>query len=124
MLVVIEKIRRNGLYLAIVIALITLVVFRNVEYLVAFGLGYLTSNLCFYINYHFVNLEKGIRFSLSNVAFNYIVRMVIYTVVLFSVVKLFSEYAILFTFIGCLNIRLGIVIYGFREKGGREDESK
>lgn len=98
------------------------IIFHKPEYSLAYLLGLLASNLNFSINYHFLNIsnEQKIKF-LGNPSINFIFRLLVYTLVLTIVLKNLSQYAVLFTLLGCLNIRIAIVVQQ-AYKGGDDNE--
>lgn len=119
---IIKRIKKSNLILGIVGFLLVTLLFRNIEYSLAYLLGLSASTFNFWLNYHF--LSKGTSYNilfLSNPGLNFIIRLLIYCLVLALILGNFSEYAVLFSFIGCLNIRMSIVAQQLYKGGGNNE---
>lgn len=119
---IIKRIRKCNIIIGIILLFLISIIFRNVEYSLAYLLGFIASSINFHINYQFLSIskDKKIKF-LGNPGLNYIFRLLVYCIVLALVLRSLSEYAVLFTFLGCLNIRLAIIVQQIY-KGGGENE--
>lgn len=100
--------------LGIGLAMITIFMFKPSN-IFAFTIGFLTSNLNFYINYSFMNKDNIKVFRAVN---NFAVRIVIYAIVLTLMFKMFGQTEMLLAFCGCLSIRIAIVVQELFFKGG------
>lgn len=84
-------------------------------------LGLLASMLNFEIN---IKLSK---FDLKKNAFlksmnSFLIRMLIYAIVLTLSFKIYNEYAMILTFLGCLSIRVSVFLLIFSKEGGDLNE--
>lgn len=119
---IIKRIKKSNLILGIVGFLLVTLLFRNIEYSLAYLLGLGASSLNFWLNYHFLSYRSAPKtLFLSNPGFNFMIRLLVYCVVLALILRNFSEYAVLFTFIGCLNIRISIVAQEIYKGGGNNE---
>lgn len=119
---IIKRIKKSNLILGIVGFLLVALLFRNIEYSLAYLLGLGATNLNFWLNYHFLASKASRKtLFLSNPGFNFIIRLLVYCIVLALILQNFSEYAVLFTFLGCLNIRISIVAQELYKGGGNNE---
>jgi hypothetical protein len=119
---IIKRIKKSNLIVGIVGFVLVTLLFRNIEYSLAYLIGLAASNLNFWFNYHFLSGATSHRtLFLSNPGFNFIVRLLVYCVVLALILQNFSEYAVLFTFLGCLNIRISIIVQELYKGAGNNE---
>lgn len=102
--------------LGVGLVLILILTFKP-TYLLAFTIGVLASNLNFYINYSFMNKSAG-KLKVFRAVNNFLIRMVIYAIVLTLMFKIFGQVEMLIAFCGCLSIRVSIVLQELFFKGG------
>ncbi len=110
----INKIRKYGLIITIVGMAVIGLIFKKISYDLAYLAGSMASFICLLINEHFLMISES-RNDLTKNIFNFIVRMFIYVVALSFSFKLVGIEAMIITFIGCLTIRIAIVVYGIKE---------
>lgn len=115
---IIKDITKVGMIIGLIGIIIVALVFRRFDYVLAFIAGFLASNLSLAINVRSLDLSGSKRSFFNNVT-SFIIRLVVYAIVLVLTFKIIDVNAMLIAFVGCLTIRVSILIYGI--KGGIVD---
>lgn len=95
--------------------IIVSIIFQRYEYTLSFIAGYLASNLNLLINIKSLDLSGSKNAYMKNFS-GFLIRMFVYAIVLILVLQTYDTKAMIIAFIGCLTIRIAILIYGI--KGG------
>lgn len=110
-----KTIRKYGLIVGLVGLLLVGLVTMRVECVLTYLLGWLASNANLYINDYFLD-TSGTKNNVTKSLTGFLLRMFVYMLVLAVSYKWTETTGMLTAFIGCLTIRIAILIYGI--KGG------
>ncbi|WP_423363665.1 ATP synthase subunit I [Mycoplasma sp. P36-A1] len=116
---IIKEFRKIGLIIALLFIVGIMIATKKYEYAICYILGVLVSNINLTLNDKFFDIsgsKSGITRNLSN----YLLRIVLYAFVMILSIKWMNVEGLICTFLGCMNIRIAILIYGI--KGGIKDE--
>lgn len=107
--------------LALFSTILVIIVFRDFNLVMAYILGLLASVINFEINIRMTtfDLSKNVVFKSIK---SFIMRMLVYAIVLTLSYKVYNEGAMILTFIGCLSIRVSIFLLLFTAEGGDLNE--
>ncbi|MDL2211320.1 hypothetical protein LJB88_00375 [Erysipelotrichaceae bacterium OttesenSCG-928-M19] len=116
---IINEIRKYGLVLSIIGILLVGLITRDLFAMMAYLAGSLASFSSLFINEKFLFIN-GTRNDMIKNFFGFLLRMLVYVVVLSFAFKFAGMVAMICAFLGCLTIRIAILIYGI--KGGMMNE--
>lgn len=111
----IKNIVKIGMIVGFIAILLIALFFQRYEYVLAFIAGYLASNLNLYLNMKLLDIGGSKNAYIKNFS-GFLLRMLVYAIVLIFVLQTYDTKAMILAFIGCLTIRISILIYGI--KGG------
>lgn len=112
---ILKEIRRYGLIVGLVGLLLVGLVTMSIECICTYLLGWLASNANLYINDYFLDTSRT-KNNVTKSLTGFLLRMFIYMLVLAISYKWTGITGMLTAFVGCLSIRIAILIYGI--KGG------
>ncbi|MDR3215664.1 MAG: hypothetical protein LBT75_05295 [Bacilli bacterium] len=105
---IINKIKKYSIGLALIIALIVLLISRSFSNALMVIMGMVFSNINFVINDHFLVLNNPKK-AISKSMFSFMLRMLVYVIALTLSFKLFNISGMICCFIGCMSIRIAIL---------------
>lgn len=115
---VIREIQKIGIITTVIGSLLILLFSFKLSYSLLFIFGSLASNLSLYINKSFLDLT-GTRSAFAKNFSSFILRMILYALTMSLAFLWQDTLGLIMSFIGCLVIRISILIYGI--KGGIVD---
>jgi len=111
---ILNEYRKISLVLSLLGCILIFILTRNIILVVCFLLGAIVSNLNFVINEKFFVLEASKQALTKNLS-NYFLRILLYALVMVLSFKLGDLQGLILCFIGCLLIRLSILIHAVKE---------
>ena len=109
----IKKIKKYGLIITIIGVVLIGIIFREISLITAYLVGSLASFICLFINEHFLTFDESRNVLIRNLS-GFILRMFIYVLALSFAFKLGGLEVMIVTFVGCLTIRIAVLIYGIK----------
>lgn len=116
---VIRQIQRWSLFLSVLGLVIIYFITFNWQYLIAFLLGSIASNLSFYLNVKFMDLSSH-KGAMSKTITTFMLSMIFYVLAMVAGYNLGALPGLFLAFAGCLIIRISILFMGI--KGGVMNE--
>lgn len=114
----IKDIQRQSLYLGIGMALITLIISFDILMAISVLLGVIACNTSFILNIKSLDISES-RDRVFKGLTSYILRILIYALAMVASYYLVGNIGFILSFMGCLSIRIIILIFGIR--GGMND---
>jgi len=112
--VILNEYRKVGIAIASIACIIIFIVTSNIALVGVFLLGYIVSNINFYINEKFLDISGGKKALGRNLS-NYFLRIALYAGVMILAFKWQDLTGLILCFIGCLMIRVAILIHTVKE---------
>ncbi len=115
---IIKDFVKIGMKMCLIGIILIALIFQRIDYMFAYFLGYLASNINLFINDKLYDISGG-KVNYLKFIISHLTRMLVYTAVLIFTLKIFGISGMIIAFVGCLTIRVSILIYGI--KGGIMD---
>lgn len=112
---ILNEFRKIGIIVGLIFVVTIFIVTRRWEFVVCYILGYLVSNINLFLNSFMLDLSGG-RSAFAKNFTNFLVRIALYALAMILAYKWMDLEGMICTFLGCLVIRIAILIHGI--KGG------
>ena len=109
----IENIRKTGIVISIIGAVLVGLISMRIEFVIAFLLGCFVSYLNLSINERFLDLS-GSRTAVRNNLISFLGRIFTYVLLFSLIFKFFGIIAMIIAFVGGMTIRISILIAGLK----------